>query len=93
MDLALLASVPVVLVVAVACSVLAVLILDVVKLARASRLTPVHAVTCGILAVTVLSLTLMFAAGVAGTPSAHAGFEVSESDPLRGVQLPTLPGE
>ncbi|WP_403024563.1 hypothetical protein [Salinibacterium sp. GXW1014] len=97
-----LVSVPVLLVVAAACGILIVLVVDVLRLRRESRLTAVHTIASVMLAAAVVSLAAVFAAGIATVPAARAdtgGNAITHvspdavNDPLLGVQLPTLPGE
>lgn len=100
-DVAGLVSLPVLLVVAATCGILIVLALDVLRLRRASRLTPVHTIASLALAAAVVSLAAVFATGIATVPARAnpGGNDISDvtpdavSDPLLGVQLPTLPAE
>ncbi|QEE61419.1 hypothetical protein FVA74_07390 [Salinibacterium sp. dk2585] len=97
-----LVSVPVLLVIAAACGILIVLVVDLLRLRRESRLTALHTVASVMLAAAVVSLAAVFAAGIATVPAARAdtvGNGIADvspdavQDPLLGVQLPTLPAE
>lgn len=95
-----LASAPVllaILTIVAAGAVLLVVGLDLRRLRRSARLTAAHGIVGGVFAATVITLAVMFTAGLAQHPAANANIEaptpatgIASHDPLSGVQLPTL---